>query len=84
VSEFGVCTALDDLKSKMVYGCTLGKGVSTYIAQAEGLIELLEIHDCGSTGDSTLMLAEIPWTGCFISNNALTPSSASTLLSRRR
>ena len=27
-----------------------GEWVSTYIAKAEGLIELLEIHDCGSTG----------------------------------
>jgi hypothetical protein len=50
VSEFGVCTALDDIKSKIVYGCTIGKGVSTYIAKAEALIQLLEIHDCGSVG----------------------------------
>jgi hypothetical protein len=27
-----------------------GEWVSTYIAKAEGLIELLEIHDCGSVG----------------------------------
>jgi hypothetical protein len=27
-----------------------GEGVSSYIAKAEGLIELLEIHDCGSVG----------------------------------
>ena len=27
-----------------------GVGVGTYIAKAEALIELLEIHDCGSVG----------------------------------
>jgi hypothetical protein len=27
-----------------------GEWVGTYIAKAEGLIELLEIHDCGSVG----------------------------------
>jgi hypothetical protein len=39
-----------------------GEWVGTYIAKAEGLNELLEIHDCGSGGDSTLKSAEIPCT----------------------
>jgi hypothetical protein len=36
---------LDDLK----HGLRMprGEGVSSYIAKAEALIELLEIHDCG-------------------------------------
>ena len=39
---------LEDLKddSRM----NPGVGVGTYMANAEGLIELLEIHDCGSAG----------------------------------
>jgi hypothetical protein len=39
---------LDDLKDGLRRHP--GEGVSYYIAKAEALIELLEIHDCGSVG----------------------------------
>jgi hypothetical protein len=52
-----------------------GEWVGEYIAKAEALIELLEIHDCGSVGASTLTRAAIPCTGCFTLNNALKPQA---------
>jgi hypothetical protein len=39
---------LDDLKDGL--RMHPGKGVGTYMAKAEALIELLEVHDCGSVG----------------------------------
>jgi hypothetical protein len=39
---------LDDLKDG--FRMCPGEWVGTYIAKAEALIELLEIHDCGSVG----------------------------------
>jgi hypothetical protein len=39
---------LDDLKDGL--RMHPGEWVGTYMAKAEGLIELLEIHDCGSVG----------------------------------
>jgi hypothetical protein len=39
---------LDDLKDGL--RMHPGKGVGEYIAKATALIELLEIHDCGSIG----------------------------------
>jgi hypothetical protein len=68
---------IDDLKDG--FRMHSGVGVGTYIAKAEGLIELLEIHDCGSVGDSTLKSAVIPCTGCSTSNNVLRLSSASMI-----
>jgi hypothetical protein len=64
---------LDDLKDgfRMHPGVVVG----IYMAKAEGLIELLEIHDCGSVGDLILKSAVM---GCSTLNKGSTPSSAST------
>jgi hypothetical protein len=63
-----------------------GEWVSTYIAKAEGLIELLEIHDCGSVGGFDVEAGGDSMhgcTGCSTWSKGLKPSSVSTLLRRR-
>ena len=54
-----------------------------YIAKAEALIELLEFHDCGSVGDSTEVGGD-SLNGLLYLEDALKPSSASTLRRKRK
>ena len=64
-----------------------GEWVSTYIAQAEGLIELLEIHDCGSVGGFDTEVGGDSLhacTGCSTSNKGFDALKRKYLLRRRR
>jgi hypothetical protein len=61
-----------------------GEWVGTYIAKAEALIELLEIHDCGSVGAFEPDTGGDSRHGRSTSNNALRLSSASTLRRKRK
>jgi hypothetical protein len=73
-SEFKmVYQYLDDLKDGL--RMHPGEGVSSYISKPEALIEVLEIHDCGSLGGF-----DPDCGGCSTLKNALRLSSASTIL----
>jgi hypothetical protein len=65
--------------STLLDGLRMGPGewVGKYIAQAEGLIKLLEIHDCGSVGGFDTDGGD-SLHGLLTSNNVLRLSSAST------